>query len=122
MLSSLYQIRDLYPPVRIQNSRETLLLVLSRPRVGRKHARDLGENADGVYRVDVRDDVAVRVLVFQKERTEVGLAALHHFLDRSDDRGVADDDGLVEARKKRAAGDGKGEDLRVDFRDGLFGN
>ena len=58
-------------------------------RVSRKHRGDLREHADGVYSVDIRDDVRVGLVVLEQERAEIGLAALHHLFDGGDDGGVA---------------------------------
>jgi hypothetical protein len=120
MLASLEQFCHLYPPVRIQYSRETLFLVVARTSVGRKHARDLSENADRVYRVDIRNNVAIRVLIFEKESAEVRLTTLHHFLDGSDNGRITNDNGLVETRKEGTSSNRESKNLWIYFGNRLF--
>jgi hypothetical protein len=49
------------------------------------------------------------------------LSALHHLFDGGDDVRIANDNGLVESREKRATCDGEGEDLGVNFGNRLLG-
>lgn len=124
--SGFDELCDFDPPMRVQHSCQSLLLVLSLPSTARTRRSEytgyLGKHAYRVDRVDVGDDVAVRVLVLEEERAEVGLATLHHVLDGGDDLWVLDDDGLVESGEERATGNGQGKDLGVDLGDGLFGD
>ena len=121
MFSSLEQFRYLYPPVRIQDSGETFFLFFARTSICGKYARNLSENADRVHRINIRDDVAIRILVLEKESTEVGLSTLHHLLNGSDYCGIANDNSLVKTGKERASSDRESKDLWIYFRDGLFG-
>ena len=120
-MSSLNEVRDLDSSVRVQHGREPFLLLFAlfrgRTRVRRKHARNLRKDADLVHRVDVRNHVAVRVLVLEQERSEVRLPATHHLLYGRDNRRVTNNNGFVETWEQWATGDGEGEDLRVNFRD-----
>ena len=99
-MSSLDEVSDLDASVRVQHGRESFLLLFAlfrgRTRVRRKHARNLRKDADLVYRVDVRNHVAVRVLVLEEERAKVGLATLHHLLNCRHNRRIADHYCLVE--------------------------
>jgi len=120
--TSFDQISNPDPPVRIQDSRQPFFLVLSIfSTTGRsKNTCDLSKDANRVDRLDVSDDIAVNMLILQQKGSEVRLATLHHLLDGSDDVRIANDNGFVESREKRATCDGEGQDLRVDFGYGLF--
>ena len=72
-----------------------------------------GEDSDRMYRVNVRDDITVRVLVLEKEGTQVRLTTAHHLLDCRDDGGIPNDDGLIEPREQRATSDRQGKNLGV---------
>ena len=104
----------------IENSGQAFLLSLLAA-LSRENARDLGEDSDRVYRVDVRDDVTVRILVLEEESTEVRLTPAHHLLDCSNDSGIADDDSLVKTREEGTTSDRERKDLRVRFRHRLLG-
>jgi hypothetical protein len=71
-------------------------------------------------RVNIRNDIAIRVLVFKQESAEIGLATLHHLLDGSDHSWIPNDNGLVETWKEGTSGNGESKDLGVDFGHGLF--
>lgn len=117
--TALDQLGDLDPTMGIQNSGESFLLIIVLASRG-KYARNLCKHTDRVYRVDIRDDVAVRMFILEQEGTNVRLTTFHHFLDSSYDFRVAHDDGLVETGEQGTTSDRESEDLRVDFRNGLF--
>ena len=103
--SRLDEFCDLDAAVRIKNGSKTFLLVIVLIALRCEHARNLSKDSDGVYRVNVRDDVAVRVLVLEQKRAKVGLPATHHFLDCCHDRGVPNDDCLVKTGEEWTTGD-----------------
>lgn len=105
--------------MRVQNSREPFLLVVLLA-ASREHTGDLREHADRVHRIDVRDHVAVRVLVLEEERTKVRLPATHHLLYRRNHGGIPDDDCLVETGEEGPTRDGECQYLGVDFGDRLL--
>jgi hypothetical protein len=103
--TSFEQLCDLDPPVRVQDSCQAFLFVVLLPSRSGKDTGDLSKDANRMNRVYVCDDVAVCVLVLEKECAKVRLAALHHFFDGCDDGWIAHDDGFVEAREERTTGD-----------------
>lgn len=120
--TSFDEISYLDPPMRIQDSSQPFLLILSvfATTCCRKYARYLGKDTNRVDRFDVCNDIAIDIFVLQEKSAKIGLAALHHLLDGSDDVRIANNNSLVESREERATCNGKSEDLRVDFGDGLF--
>jgi hypothetical protein len=72
------------------------LILFPGPAGGGKHTSNLGKYTNGMNGVDVSDDVRVSLFVFQEKGAQVGLSALHHFLDSGDNMGIANDDCLVE--------------------------
>lgn len=70
-----------------------------------KHTRNLRKDAHRVYRVDVRDNIAVRVFVFEQKRTEIRLATTHHLLDSCNNRRISNDNRLVETWEQRPSRD-----------------
>jgi hypothetical protein len=117
------QICDPDPPMRIQDSSQPFFFILSifATTCCGKHARDLGKDTNRMDRLDVCNDIAVDIFVLQEKSTKVRLAAFHHLLDGGDDMGITDDDCFVESGEERATCYRKCEDLRIDFRDRLFG-
>jgi hypothetical protein len=73
-------------------------------------------------RIQISDDVAVRVLVFEEEGAKIRLSTLHHFLDGCYDFGIPNNDGLVESREQWTPSDRQSQDLRVDLWNRLFRN
>ena len=105
----------------IENSSQPFLLLVPSPCYtgGGKNTSDLSKNTDGVNRIDIRDDVRVCLFVFEEERAQIRLAALHHFLYSCNDMGITDDHCLVETGKEWSSSDREGEDLWIVFGDRL---
>jgi hypothetical protein len=120
MFTSLDEFRYFDSTMWIQDSGQTLFLVVTSPAVRSKHTSDLSKNTDGMNRVNIRNDIAVRLLVLEQKSAEIGLTALHHLLDGGDDSWIANDDSLVKTGKERTSCNGKSKDLGVDFGHGLF--
>lgn len=81
--------------MRIQYRRQTFLLIIIFAR-SREYTRNLGKNSHRVYRVHIRDDIAIRVLVLEQKCTEIWLAATHHLLNSRNHRWIPDHDSFVE--------------------------
>jgi hypothetical protein len=96
--TSLDQVSNLNPAVRIKNRCQPFFLLVLIPRhIGRgKHAGDLRKYTNLVNGVDIGDDVRVGLFVFEEKRAQVWLAALHHFFYSRDDLGITNDNCLVE--------------------------
>ena len=90
----------------IQDSGETLFLVVTSPTIRGKHASDLSKDTDWMNRVDISNDIAIRMFVLKQESAKIRLAALHHLFDSGDHGRVTDDNSLVKTRKERTSGNG----------------
>ena len=68
--SSFDQVSDLNPAMGIEYSSQPFLLLIIFPWYtgGGKNTSNLGKYADGVNRIDIRDDVRVCLFVFEEER------------------------------------------------------
>jgi hypothetical protein len=111
MFTSLDKFRYFDSTMWVQDSGQVFFLVVTSPAVRSKHTSDLSKNTDGMNRVNIRNDIAVRLLVLEQKSAEIGLTALHHLFYGGDDSWIANDDSLIKTGKERTSCNGKSKDL-----------